>query len=238
MKKLLFLFISTLFFSTTDACHIEPLGQCGDKQFFTTKDFEPYGTYLIRYKSDTLLSFTTGATAKDSVFSIPLLPNQQVYLKYTHSRIAPDSVGWNSQPVSLETQYELCNVLPITINNISALKSQNSISVSFNAENESNIKYYEIQASVDFINFQTVKTIAATGSKNYQTEISLLAFAFLFPLLFVRKKKHFFIVLIATVTLYACKKENVVQSAPEYKAVKIVSVSVNGDTFSSNVVKL
>src|SRR5690606_28543504 len=149
---------------------------------------------------------------------------------------------WNSQPHSLSTQYELCNVLPVTLNNITALKSGSSILVSFNTENESYIKNYEVQASVDFINFETVKTITADGSGRYKVEIpkSKLPLAtLLIPFLFcVRKLKHFLFIMVATITLYACKKENVVQSAPEYKAVKIVSVSTNGDTFSSNVVKI
>lgn len=60
--------------------------------------------------------------------------------------------------------------LPVTFIDISATAKANSIAVNFETKDEENVRSFELERSIDGINFKTIETILSKGSSTYSVE--------------------------------------------------------------------
>lgn len=145
--------------------------------------------------------------------------------------------------------------LPVVFGTISAAISGTTLQVHWQTLSEKNNDYFEIQVSEDGKNFKTIGTVkskaanhnsdipityqfATTG--NRYTFIGLGVIAFLGALLFGRRNKWIFGVLLLTLTIasVACtKNDQTIISNKKDVFVRIIQVDIDGTTTASKVVK-
>jgi len=145
--------------------------------------------------------------------------------------------------------------LPVVFGTISAAISGTTLQVHWQTLAEKNNDYFEIQVSEDGKNFKTIGTVkskaanhnsdipityqfATTG--NRYTFIGLGVIAFLGALLFGRRNKWIFGVLLLTLTIasVACtKNDQTIISNKKDVFVRIIQVDIDGTTTASKVIK-
>lgn len=145
--------------------------------------------------------------------------------------------------------------LPVVFGTISAAISGTTLQVHWQTLSEKNNDYFEIQVSEDGKNFKTIGTVkskaanhnsdipityqfATTG--NRYTFIGLGVIAFLGALLFGRRNKWIFGVLLLTLTIasVACtKNDQTIISNKKDVFVRIIQVDIDGTTTASKVIK-
>lgn len=145
--------------------------------------------------------------------------------------------------------------LPVVFGTISAAISGTTLQVHWQTLAEKNNDYFEIQVSEDGKNFKTIGTVkskaanhnsdipityqfATTG--NRYTFIGLGVIAFLGALLFGRRNKWIFGVLLLTLTIasVACtKNDQTIISNKKDVFVRIIQVDIDGTTAASKVIK-
>jgi len=242
------------------ACHLDNVGICGNKAYFTTKNFNPNSIYQFRFFGDTtvIFEFTTNGDVEDSLLTVKI-PDGETDVKiqfrnmYTNvsDSYSPWGGNYNEEGAFIELIDEdnsACKLLPVTVSNVQVQKLNNGdINVSFKAGDETDVKEYRILASVDGNTWHTsVQPIPATGASSYTMHISLAAagtaFAILLPFFgfFNNKKKNMLTyALFATIILVSCKKiaDNTATNdvKTSYKFVKVEAISKSGvaPSFSS-----
>lgn len=145
--------------------------------------------------------------------------------------------------------------LPVVFGTISAAISGTTLQVHWQTLSEKNNDYFEIQVSEDGKNFKTIGTVkskaanhnsdipityqfATTG--NRYTFIGLGVIAFLGALLFGRRNKWIFGVLLLTLTIasVACtRNDQTIISNKKDVFVRIIQVDIDGTTTASKVIK-
>ena len=145
--------------------------------------------------------------------------------------------------------------LPVVFGTISAAISGTTLQVHWQTLSEKNNDYFEIQVSEDGKNFKTIGTVkskaanhnsdipityqfATTG--NRYTFIGLGVIAFLGALLFGRRNKWIFGVLLLTLTIasVACtRNDQTIISNKKNVFVRIIQVDIDGTTTASKVIK-
>lgn len=235
MKKIILGLVLSLSISAVFACHIDPIGECDDNSYFITKIFNPNSIYHFIVNGDTVEIFTTGAIVTDSLFSLNVAAGTEVHMAYSY--IGSNYIEYSSA-ISSTFTYAGCGALPVRISNFYVKKKTNSVIISFNEGDESDIKEYNILASRDAVSWDSIKTLPP-GAKSYRIPISLGVSTLLLPFLvfFNRKKKWFGLLLFALIVFISCKKDTLVKSVP-YKFFQIQTVHTSGDITLSEIKKI
>ena len=137
MKKLFLGLVLSLSISAVFACHPEPIGQCEGQSYFITRLFNPNSIYHFIVSGDTIETFTTGAIVQDSVFSLTIPDGTEVLMAYNY--IGSDFIEYSSA-ISYTSTYAGCGALPVRISNFYVKKKDNNVVVSFNADNEADVR--------------------------------------------------------------------------------------------------
>lgn len=115
-----------------------------------------------------------------------------------------------------------------------------SLLVRFTSDQEIGVDHYNIQASVDNVNFKTVATSNPVAT-NYSIVVNNIAGASigLFALLLTFTKKIKYLIMLISICLigFACKKDFEVRSQ-DYRYVRIQTVLKDGSSRISGVVKI
>ncbi|MFS8083399.1 MAG: T9SS type A sorting domain-containing protein, partial [Ginsengibacter sp.] len=121
-------------------------------------------TYQLRFVADNLEQ--TGLT--------PVLIDKYLNTRTTLSISGNSSVNItvnNDAASALANRFMVVfapqNVLPVTFVNIQAARKDSGIMVTWNIENEKNIRNYDIEKSTDGINFNTIGKVASRNLSNY-----------------------------------------------------------------------
>lgn len=230
-KSILGLALALLTSALSFACTIIGIGDCSGKSYFITHNFNPNSIYKfwVTGTSDTLLTFTTGVNVSDSIFSLPVDAGASIEMAYNY--IGSDFIEHYNPAIAANYEYAGCGALPVRISNFYVQKRNNSTVISFDAGNETNIKFYNIKASVDGKDWVQIGSIKATGARHYSIPISAGLVASFIPLmlLFVNKKKWAVLASIALIIVfYSCKKEAIEKQNKDYKFFQIESVDNSG----------
>lgn len=242
MKKSILGLALTLTSALSFACHIDPIGYCKEtgKSYFITRVFNPNSFYEFRVTgtTDVILTFTTGNIVADSIISLGIEPGVGVEFRYKWTDKSYWTSDWDNQVYSTSNTYAGCGALPVRISNFYVQKRNNSTVISFDAGNETDIKLYNIKASVDGKDWVQIGSIKATGARHYSIPISAGLVASFIPLmlLFVNKKKWAVLASIALVIVfYSCKKEAIEKQNKDYKFFQIESVDNSGVNILSEI---
>lgn len=260
MKKLsIGLILLTISIGNLFACHLNKLGQCSDKAYFLTQVFNNGAIFQFREFGDTTVIMeyvTPDVGSTDKIISFDLKGNEtgkfQFRWKYKDSTDAYyDDWGNNDNGEFIESSTtDYCSILPVKIYNIAGQESNNKLTVSFSADNENDISYYNIKGSNDGQSFEIIKKVTPNSTHNYISVIDLGISSLFIPFLALigfedRKLREFknrkvlsAMIIFLCVFLYACKKDVSTRQVKNYKQILIESVSKDNNVSNSNVVDI
>jgi hypothetical protein len=229
MKKVTGLLIAFLISYSSYACHIDAIGWCSGKSYFKTALFNNHSLFQIRLVFDT--TFQINYITKDigNTDTIIVFPQEtQTHLQQIQFRYRDlDSTNWTtwSTPIlGSSMEYAGCGTLPITINDFSAQRNGNELTVSFKSINEEN--YIQISENGK----DWLRATGAIKSGKYKIDLSTGAgLLFIFPFLFGYKNKKFWVcACIAGLIFISCKKEVVQSQLKNYHFTRIETISNTG----------
>jgi hypothetical protein len=248
MKKVTFGLILSIISISSFACRIDNLGLCGGKAYFITREFNPYSIFEFRVRgSIAVTTITTGSVVTDSIFSIPAVAGDWIEFRYKYLSDASFD-DWDLYEALVPNyNYANCGTLAVTLSNFNVQNKNGQTIISFD-DYASNVTQYNVKASTNSKDWVTIKTIAPTGSKNYNIPISTSTQAFgLLTLLLIpivledkfknkksSKRKWLSLIAIAGMILfYSCKKENTDSVKKEsYKYFQIEVITTSGSELS------
>lgn len=153
------------------------------RQTITTSDtifFRMWNMHHASYKIDLILTGLAHpdltASLEDSYLNSSTELNLNGINTYLFN-ITGDTASWAADrfKIIFATESSSLKVLPVTFTNIKASKTNNNIDVEWSAENEKDVKEYQVEKSIDGQTFSPVATFIVKGkaSANYNwTDIS------------------------------------------------------------------
>lgn len=233
MKKSILGFALALICAQAMAWHLDPLGQCGNRSYYITRQFDPNSIYQIRVENSTdTITITTGAVVHDSIISLICNIGDFPYMRYRNIDNVNFSI-WNSQAQAVDYNYANCGTLAININSLSV---RNNI-ISFKAEDESQVTQYNVLGTKDGVNYGVLQSFSPTGKGSYSIPIfGGVAFGSIFLLALFSTKKNKWLLglsIVLTLAFFSCKKESNSDQSKGYIAYKIQAVLKSGSSYYS-----
>lgn len=200
-------------------------------------------------------TLATGAgTTQWYYVTVPVtLQGSSLSLRFSNSSTSTNNVSFRIDDILLTATQSL----PVSFSNITAVKSNDKVTVNWVTESETNNSHFEIEASKNGVDFTTVKTIntqngnsATSQYYNAVIEISEVASLFSIPVLlaflsagFVRKKYwyiHLFIATAVCAQITSCSKStiNVEMNDSEKLFIRIKQVDVDKTFKYSKIVQV
>lgn len=99
----------------------------------------------------------------------------EIYAQYTKG-VSVDLFGGTSGITGF-TRFTVANangvILPVTLTNVKAYKISNAVQVEWSSLNESNIDHYEVEKSLNGVNFSSIQSIVALNNRASQNNYSI-----------------------------------------------------------------